>query len=280
MYIQTRPAPRPEFKPLLMKHQPNYYAVIPASVRYDSTIPAGAKLLYGEITALSNQKGYCFASNGYFADLYACTAQAISKWIKQLERAGHVRIEYVGVAGQQERRVSITVEGYQPQLRGVSTHVEGVSTTVEHNNTRYNITSKNKREGETSFPDAHPHPAGDEFSFETEPQKEKVAPKRKSFAPPTLQEAQYYFASKGAPAEWAAQFWNYYEANGWKVGRNPMKKWEAAASGWISRQPQYQTHQHQSNGKAPRAERNPHLVTEDTLRKVYADLQAEGLIPR
>ncbi len=118
-----------------MKENPSYYAVIPASVRYDNSIAASAKLLYGEVTALSNQKGYCFASNGYFAGLYGCTPQAISKWFKQLELAGHVRITYHGPTGKQERRVSISVDSYQPQLRGLSTTVEGLSTTVEHNNT-------------------------------------------------------------------------------------------------------------------------------------------------
>lgn len=119
----------------MKKEQPSYYAIIPANVRYDKHIPAGAKLLYGEVTALSNQKGYCFASNGYFSELYGCTPQAISKWFKRLEAAGYVRISYHGEPGNQERRVSISVESYQPQLRGVSTVVEGVSTTVEHNNT-------------------------------------------------------------------------------------------------------------------------------------------------
>ena len=32
----------------------------------------------------------------------------------------------------------------------------------------------------------------------------------------------------------AEKFFNYYEANGWKVGRNPMKSWKAAVRNWIS----------------------------------------------
>jgi len=129
----------------MSKDNPSYYAIIPATVRYDKAIPAGAKLLYGEVTALSNQFGYCFASNGYFARLYGCTPQAVSKWFKQLEQARYVAISYHDNNGPRQRRVSITVEGYQPQLMGVSTRVEGVSTRVEHNNTRLLIQDKRER---------------------------------------------------------------------------------------------------------------------------------------
>jgi uncharacterized protein YdaU (DUF1376 family) len=32
----------------------------------------------------------------------------------------------------------------------------------------------------------------------------------------------------------AQKFFNYYESNGWKVGKNPMKNWKAAANNWIT----------------------------------------------
>lgn len=43
-----------------MNEKPGYYAIIPAGVRYDKQLPQGAKLLYGEITALTNKNGYCW----------------------------------------------------------------------------------------------------------------------------------------------------------------------------------------------------------------------------
>ena len=57
----------------------------------------------------------------------------------------------------------------------------------------------------------------------------------KRFSPPGLEEIEAYFAEKGGTAAQAERFRDFYESNGWKVGKNPMKSWKAAASGWMSR---------------------------------------------
>jgi DNA-binding MarR family transcriptional regulator len=81
--------------------QPNFYAVIPATVRYCEDLIPTAKLLYGEITALSNERGYCWASNSYFAKLYNVSDFTVSRWISQLEKKGFIRTQIDKDAGNQ-----------------------------------------------------------------------------------------------------------------------------------------------------------------------------------
>lgn len=72
------------------EQQKAYYAIIPASVRYDKDLAPNAKLLYGEITALCNEKGYCWASNQYFAELYGVSILSIKRWVNSLVTKGYV----------------------------------------------------------------------------------------------------------------------------------------------------------------------------------------------
>lgn len=62
---------------------------------------------------------------------------------------------------------------------------------------------------------------------EIQPEK----PKRKNFVKPTVEEIAAYCKEKNYNVN-AQQFFNYYESNGWKIGRNAMKSWQAAAQNW------------------------------------------------
>lgn len=65
---------------------PNFYAILPAPIRYADDLSELQKLLYAEITALANKNGYCFASNSYFANLYGKTPKWISATITNMKK--------------------------------------------------------------------------------------------------------------------------------------------------------------------------------------------------
>ena len=76
----------------------------------------------------------------------------------------------------------------------------------------------------------------DQLISEEEKKEKKVAPKRESrFTPPTLEEIKDYEAQKGYTFS-AEKFWGYYESNGWRVGKNPMKSWHGACVTWQGKQ--------------------------------------------
>lgn len=75
------------------ENKANYYAIIPAIVRYDKNLKPSEKLMYGELSALSNKNGYCHAKNRYFANLYNVTNETISRWISNLEKHGYINIK-------------------------------------------------------------------------------------------------------------------------------------------------------------------------------------------
>ena len=97
----------------------SYYAIIPANVRYDKQLSANAKLLYGEITALCNEKGYCWAGNSYFSELYGVSDRAVSRWIKELSVRGYIVSEMVYDEKGKEilyRKIQIACTGMSPNV--------------------------------------------------------------------------------------------------------------------------------------------------------------------
>lgn len=66
------------------------------------------------------------------------------------------------------------------------------------------------------------------------------------FAPPSREDVSEYINSKNYHVN-PDKFMSHYESNGWKVGRNSMKDWEAAIRSWEARD-------------------NPKTITEDPLK--------------
>jgi hypothetical protein len=126
--------------------KPSYYAIIPANVRY-ADIKANAKLLYGEITALSNQKGYCWSSNNYFAELYGVSKNTISLWINQLKKHGFIHVEVIRDKNKQviKRTMSIIKnDDRSPTFKEDAIIKNDEYNSINKNNTIINISNREK----------------------------------------------------------------------------------------------------------------------------------------
>jgi len=141
---------------------PSFYAIIPANVRYDKELPANAKLLYGEITALCNEKGYCWASNNYFAELYGVSVRSISMWIKTLVDRGYLNSRMKYKKGTKEVEVRILSVGTPIEENFSTPHEENfqpygrkLPDPPEENfqeNTTVNTTNNRENKGDVELP--------------------------------------------------------------------------------------------------------------------------------
>ena len=124
-----------------IEQQANYYAVISAPVRYNKKLKYPERLLYGEITALSNRYGYCFASNKYFASLYDVVPETVSRWISHLKECGYIDVNIIKNENNQiiERRIYIidkinNTYCLNNQYPSCVKNQEGIDKKVKHNN--------------------------------------------------------------------------------------------------------------------------------------------------
>ena len=118
-----------------LRETPSYYAIIPANVRYSKDLSAQEKLLYAEITALANKKGYCFASNAYFSKLYGQAIRTIRRQVSNLEKFNFISTHIIyndDTKEVLERRIYLKQEVFTPGDKNVPTPGDK---NVPHNNT-------------------------------------------------------------------------------------------------------------------------------------------------
>lgn len=139
-----------------MNEKPNYYSVLPAIVRYDNELKPNEKLLYSEISALTNINGECWASNDYFAKLYDKSKDTVSDWISMLNKKGYICVELT--RNETTKAIEKRIIRINPLLANIDLapekipigyrqkNREGIGKKTEENNTSINNTSINNKE--------------------------------------------------------------------------------------------------------------------------------------
>lgn len=180
------------------ENKKSYYAIIPAEIRYDKRLKLLSRMLFGEITALCNEKGYCWANNQYFAQLYNVSKRTISDCINQLEKSEYINIKtiYKNNTKEVEKRI-IKINLWKkisiPYGRKTTDPIEEI---FQDNNTFNNT-----------------------YNIEEEKSKRK-------FIPPTLDEIEAYCKKRNNNVN-PKQFFDYYNEENWcDSNGKKLKSWK------------------------------------------------------
>lgn len=142
------------------------------------------KIMFSEITALSNKWGYCTANNRYFADLYAVHNSTVSRWLAQLKEFEYVTIEVDSEKGNERkiypsdqnvnRGIDEKVKTYEQKSQDPYTQKgqEGIDEKVKNNSTSINTTRTNNKSNKEAAKAAPPKNS----NLKNEIEKEKPAP--------------------------------------------------------------------------------------------------------
>ena len=128
------------------------YILIPAEVKNCKELKPIEKLIFGDITCLCNQKGYCWAGNRYFAELYQISKRSVSRYINHLKELNFITAVVERDANKKVIKRTIKIND-NPIEKTDSTSGQNflspIDRTVQYNNIRYN----NKKEKNILFND-------------------------------------------------------------------------------------------------------------------------------
>lgn len=138
----------------------NFYAVITAPVLYSTKITARQKLMVAIISNLSNEKGYCWASNAHFAEIMNCDERSIQRDLSDLEEKNFIsRVVHRNEDGSVNYRAIFIVEHQVTNLSGGgdrSVMRGGDKSVTIINNTIKNNIKKKKEKKEIETPKGDP----------------------------------------------------------------------------------------------------------------------------
>lgn len=133
----------------------NWYAVLTADLLYSKDISLQEKVLMAVISNLSNEKGYCFASNKYLAEVLNISTRSVQRYIKNLHKEGFLgEVSQIRADGKTIIRALTPTTNCRPApnsplprdksyMEGVTDCPQGGDVDGAHNN-KYNNKLKNK----------------------------------------------------------------------------------------------------------------------------------------
>ena len=115
--------------------------ILPISILGDSNLTPLERLLLISILSLCKQKGYCWATNEYFAKLFNVRKQTISKSISSLSKNNYIELKFDNSEKNSSKRIIKISNTLTKIILGIK---ENMNTIVNKNHNQYNKYNKKK----------------------------------------------------------------------------------------------------------------------------------------
>jgi len=220
------------------------YITVPGWATRELGLSGHTLLVYSLIWTYHKTGNQCFLSKSNMASFLNITRQSVINIVGRLIAMGYIREVETNIGKPsvydcvplEEIEEGVKKFDSEKSLQVVSNDFTGGVKNLDsrckktlHNNKTIINNKKSIKKGNSTTP-------------------KKSAPR---FIKPSLSEIRDFIFEKGYQVS-AETFFNYYESNGWKVGRNPMKNWKAAVCHWQTKDRKGLTAS--SETKAPRAD--------------------------
>ena len=182
--------------------------------------------IWADTWTWTKQGQKAFRTNEQLAEMFGCTVKSVSKAIAGLKSAGMIGASMPN--GRQRFLTAIIPTNVHPHERPSSptsilpnVHAASPPTSTLHPPERPPCIPSNVHQVDNRIEQIVEHPV-----------EQKAAPKKEA-RPNCLAVVIDAFLEAGSTEDEANRYFDYYTANGWRVGRSPMKDWKAAARNWL-----------------------------------------------
>lgn len=165
---------------------------------------------------IRSERGSVYTSLSELADRWRLSRKWVRHFIEMLTADGMVEVQQRNSRGYTLKLNNYAKYQDKPDSRGTAEGTAEEQQRVQQRNSR-------GTEKATSF-----------LIYEEGKEGIEGESRTKRFAPPTIEEICSYISEKGLAIS-AERFFDYYQANGWRVGKNTMKDWRAACRSWAAR---------------------------------------------
>ena len=169
-------------------------------------------------TMIHAERGNVYTSLHVLADKWHVTRRFVKHFLEMLEQDGMISV------------LLADHRGYHLKVNNYAKYQDNPN----HKRTT-DSTTKDTTDGTTNSTTEDTTEASFFLTNNTEGIEGKKVRGRGTFVPPTITDIVTYANQNGLQID-ADRFWNYYESNGWMVGKNKMRSWQATLRNWSAKE--------------------------------------------